>query len=93
VPVVVQVTTKTAEDRAMAVVLVQDRGRGIAPDVLPHIFERFHAGADSSGLGLGLYLAQAMVTAHGGTLSVDSQAGQGTSFTLRLPMLPVQPSP
>ena len=49
---------------------VRDQGPGIATDVLPHIFERFTAGPNSVGLGLGLYLAKSIAAAHGGDLTV-----------------------
>lgn len=71
---------------------VQDTGVGIAPEALPHIFERFyradparHAGDGSSGLGLAI--ARSIVEAHGGTITVASQPGQGTTFTITLPAL------
>ncbi len=72
-------------------VQVRDTGRGIAPDELPHIFNRFRQIDASntrrtSGLGLGLYLAHSIVEAHGGTLEAESQGeGQGSTFTLTLP--------
>jgi signal transduction histidine kinase len=68
-----------------AVLSVQDRGPGIAPELLPHLFSRFQRGAGSSGLGLGLFLAHGIATAHGGTLHVESLPGAGTTFRLRLP--------
>jgi signal transduction histidine kinase len=50
-------------------------------------FERGDAGAtDRRGLGLGLYISREIVTAHGGTIDVDSQTGDGTTFTIRLPL-------
>lgn len=71
---------------------VRDTGPGIAPEVLPHIFDRFYQ-ADPSrshnerhGAGLGLAIAQEIVAAHGGKISVRSQLGQGTVFTVRLPL-------
>jgi signal transduction histidine kinase len=75
---------------------VQDQGPGIAPDILPHVFERFVAGApqrsDGSppqgGLGLGLYLAKRIAGAHGGDLTVESAPGKGARFTLTLPSAP-----
>lgn len=72
-------------------VQVSDTGQGITADLLPHIFERFRQ-ADSSntrrsgGLGLGLFLAQSFVEAHGGTIEASSPgAGQGATFTVTLP--------
>ncbi|MFP2910112.1 ATP-binding protein [Pyxidicoccus sp. 3LFB2] len=77
------------EEREDAVALtVTDGGIGIAPADQARIFNRFeraagNAGAD--GLGLGLYIAKEIVTAHGGTITVDSQPGQGSTFQVVLP--------
>lgn len=69
---------------------VQDRGLGIAPADLPHIFEPFYrcpdvVAAQISGSGLGLRLVKQTVEAHGGRVSVESAPGQGSTFTLHLP--------
>lgn len=73
----------------MVVLSVVDQGQGIANEDLPHIFERFYR-ADKSrsqdGYGLGLSIAQKVVESHGGTLTVQSTVGQGTTFILRLPL-------
>jgi signal transduction histidine kinase len=62
---------------------VVDEGPGIAPDFLPHLFERFST-RERGGLGLGLYIAKRIATAHGGDLSVQSQPGKGARFILSL---------
>jgi signal transduction histidine kinase len=72
-------------------VSIRDSGSGIAPDELPHVFERFHQGADSTtgqrGLGLGLTIARVLVELHGGTIRVLSPGvGQGTTCTIDLPI-------
>jgi signal transduction histidine kinase len=72
---------------------VRDTGEGIAPDALPRIFDRlYRADAARTGeggeSGLGLSIARAIVSAHGGTLTVDSTLGTGTIFTIRLPAGP-----
>jgi signal transduction histidine kinase len=61
---------------------------GIAPAHLPQIFERFYRVDQSrskEGAGLGLAIAREVTQAHGGTLSVTSELGQGTTFTVQLP--------
>jgi signal transduction histidine kinase len=66
---------------------VEDTGDGIAPDALPHIFERFYR-ADSArsngGFGLGLSIAQAVVQAHGAEIHAESQLGKGSRFWFEL---------
>jgi two-component system sensor histidine kinase BaeS len=69
---------------------VLDRGAGIPPDTLPHIFERFRRGTRTKGgqggAGLGLAIALAIVEAHGGTIAAESRPGGGTTMTIRLPL-------
>lgn len=75
------------------VVSVRDTGEGIPPDEISRIFERFYQ-VDKSrqrdrledGWGLGLAIARQIVEAHGGTIRADSRAGQGTTFTVWLPL-------
>jgi two-component system CheB/CheR fusion protein len=73
-----------------AVVAVRDAGPGIPPDELPRIFARFHQVAREArpggGLGLGLYIARAIVDTHGGSITAESTPGQGSTFTVRLPL-------
>ncbi len=64
---------------------VADTGSGISAEALPHIFDRFYKGAGSAGSGLGLTIARRLVEAHGGTISVESQPGVGTTFVVSLP--------
>ena len=74
------------------VVEVADSGPGIAPDVLPHVFERYYRGDDArtrgTGTGLGLAIARAIAEAHGGTLEAEGGVGEGATFRLRLPAPP-----
>jgi signal transduction histidine kinase len=64
---------------------VADTGAGISPEALPHIFDRFYKTPDSRGTGLGLAIARDLVAAHGGTLSVESGVGKGTTMRVELP--------
>ena len=75
-------------------VRVTDTGKGIAPELLPYIFDRFRQGDSSTtktdqGLGLGLSIVYHLVELHGGTVQAESPGeGQGATITLRLPLLP-----
>ena len=73
-----------------AVLEVADRGQGIAPEFQQRIFEKYfrieNDGIDSQGSGLGLFLVNHAVAAHGGRIAVKSAPGQGTRFIIRLPM-------
>lgn len=86
-PVTISVTVDPASDQAAAwaEVTIADKGPGIPPELLPRLFDRFVRGPDSTGLGLGLYLASRIAEAHGGTLTADSEPSAGTRFTLALP--------
>jgi two-component system OmpR family sensor kinase len=79
-----------------ALLRVTDAGPGIPAELQPHIFERFARGDSSrsraaGSTGLGLSIVHAVVTAHGGTVSVDSRPGR-TEFTVRLPLDPARPA-
>ncbi|MCW5852639.1 MAG: ATP-binding protein, partial [Anaerolineae bacterium] len=70
---------------------IQDYGPGIPANALPHLFSRYYQVSQpnhSEGLGLGLYIVNQLVTAHRGTIAVQSAEGQGTTFTLRFPLRP-----
>jgi two-component system sensor histidine kinase BaeS len=64
---------------------VRDDGAGIAPELLPRVFERFVRGPDSAGSGLGLAIVADILAAHGGSASAASTPGEGTTVTLLLP--------
>jgi signal transduction histidine kinase len=64
---------------------VRDDGEGIAPELLPRVFDRFVKSRASNGSGLGLAIVRDIVEAHGGAATVDSKPGQGTAVSLTLP--------
>ncbi len=71
---------------------VSDTGRGIPVEALPHLFERFYRPQEGSGFargtGLGLYISKYIVESHHGHLEVKSQVGEGSTFIIRLPLVP-----
>jgi signal transduction histidine kinase len=75
-----------ADDRIRFV--VEDTGPGIAPEQIPHVFERFWQAKHSQyvGAGLGLYIARSIVHAHGGVIEVTSKIGQGSRFSFTVPV-------
>lgn len=90
-----QITVALRVEDGKAELTVRDDGVGIAPEDLPHVFERFYRAPSArgrSGAGLGLAIAAWIVRAHGGTITVDSVPGQGSTFTVRLPALPAPPA-
>lgn len=80
----VTLSGRLAED-GRVVLAVTDTGAGIAPEALPHVFDRFYKSEESRGSGLGLAIAKSLVAAHGGELTVQSTPGQGTVMTVKLP--------
>ncbi len=91
----ISVGVRAAGDRAE--ISISDTGPGIPADELPHIFERFYrtsstAETAAQGTGLGLSIARALVEAHGGTLTAESVVGEGTTFTVSVPLAPVAAS-
>jgi signal transduction histidine kinase len=66
-------------------VSVTDSGPGIAPEILPHIFERFAKAEDSRGSGLGLAIARQLVEAHGGSIRAGRPSAGGTTIAFDLP--------
>ena len=84
--------------QAMVAITVADSGKGIAPDDLPHVFDRFYRANSSrarmpGGSGLGLAIVHALVSAMGGTVDVDSGPDEGATFRLALPAASVKPDP
>jgi signal transduction histidine kinase len=84
-----EVLVKVEAGEHMVAVSVADHGVGIAPDAVPRLFDRFYRAPETAGrvggMGVGLHVCKQLVEAHGGTFSVVSQPGQGTTITFRLP--------
>ena len=80
------IETRLSNDEAEIEITVRDDGAGIAPDVLPHIFEPFLTTKESGhGVGLGLAISRGIVERHNGRIEVASELGRGTTFTIVLP--------
>ena len=89
-----EVEVNVRADRGAAVLEVSDNGAGISAHALPHVFERFYRAdkarsRNSGGAGLGLAIVKAICTAHGAEIKVSSKEGQGSRFTVELPLLDV----
>jgi signal transduction histidine kinase len=90
------ITISITEQNQDAVLAVADRGEGIDAEHLGHIFERFYR-ADGArarsrgGTGLGLSIAQALVRQLGGDISAASTPGEGSTFSVRIPLAPIAP--
>ncbi len=89
--VTISTSIQEARDRSWATVAVADTGMGIPQEELPHIFERFFRGEKPrlmqiSGTGLGLAIVHEIVQLHGGRVTVESEEGVGTTFTIWLPL-------
>ncbi len=81
---IVRVSVAPAADGGVALD-VEDTGTGVAPEVLPHIFDRFWKSPDSRGSGLGLAIVRNLVERHGGSVTAESESGRGTTIAIRLP--------
>lgn len=85
-----QVTIIGKRKERELVVTIADTGIGIAQDDLPRLFERFYRAPNACiqpGMGLGLSIALSIVEQHSGTIKVESTLGQGSRFTISLPLL------
>ena len=85
-----QIAVTASVSGTEVIVSVSDTGRGITPEHLPHIFDRFwqasHSTMRTRGAGLGLPIAQGIIGAHGGQIRVESTAGEGTTVFFTLPV-------
>ncbi len=89
IEVTTRVETHGPDQRRQAVVTIGDSGKGIAPEAIPRIFDPFFTTKPAGqGTGLGLSISWDIVKAHGGNLAVRSQPGQGSVFTVTLPITP-----
>lgn len=78
------IALKAAENAIYSEIVIEDNGPGIAPEDLPHLFERFYKGKNSGpGFGIGLALARTIVTGQNGTLKAENRRGGGAAFTIR----------
>jgi len=89
--IIVVVTWEEDAEQTYAVLEVRDQGIGIPATDLPYVFEQFRRGSNApeyvSGAGIGLTSARHVAEQHGGTITVTSKVGEGSTFTVRLPLL------
>ena len=86
-----KILISTEEKNGWVVIQIADQGPGIPTEDLPHLFMKFYRSQNAKsstikGSGLGLYLAKYFVELHGGSLFVESTYGQGSTFTVQLPL-------
>ena len=83
-----RVTIRAAQDGDKVLVMVEDNGMGIAPEALKHLFRRFEQidreTMEQQGTGIGLAIAKGLIEAHSGEITVDSQLGKGSVFTISM---------
>ena len=89
-----RITVRIERQQDEAVISIVDRGVGIPPEKLAHIFERFYRVPEvdvqtgsSAGVGLGLYIAKKIIEQHNGRITASSEPGEGSTFTIYLPLL------
>ena len=83
-----RLTIRTTAENDCCLVSIEDTGAGIPPEVMPHIFDPFYTTKGvGEGTGLGLSVSKGIVEQHGGTIEVESKAGCGTTFRVRLPYI------
>ncbi|MDX6688652.1 MAG: hypothetical protein QOG15_109 [Solirubrobacteraceae bacterium] len=92
-----RITLRLEGDAGATRIVVSDTGRGMSPEEVDRVFERFFRGAPDEhrgpGTGLGLSIVKSLVDMHGGSIAVDSRLGAGTTFTVTLPAAPAGTAP
>ena len=86
------VKISAAQNNLHTTITIEDNGRGIAKEHLPHIFERFYKAGNASydSVGIGLAMARQIIRVHDGNIEAESEVGKGTKFTIRLFQNPVR---
>uniref|UniRef100_A0A7C3ZCB6 histidine kinase n=1 Tax=Desulfobacca acetoxidans TaxID=60893 RepID=A0A7C3ZCB6_9BACT len=79
------ITVRTSQDKHFAVLVIQDTGKGMPPDVVDKVFVPFYT-TKIGGTGLGMVFVRQIVDEHRGIITLDSKVGQGTTVTIRLPL-------
>ena len=85
-PGLIQVSCRYDDRDKLTIIEVIDSGVGIEPSMQRHLFQLFHSTKGNRGTGLGLAVARKIVEEHDGSITARSKAGQGTTFTIRLPV-------
>jgi signal transduction histidine kinase len=80
-----EIHVTTAVDMSHTILVIQDTGRGMSPEVLTKIFEPYFT-TKVGGTGLGMVFVRQIVDEHRGTINLESEVGQGTTVTIRLPI-------
>ena len=76
---------QASDESDLLLIRIQDSGTGMPPDVLARIYEPFYSASGHGGTGLGLLIVKNIIEAHGGTMTVESTEGRGSTFTMRIP--------
>ena len=80
-----RIEVRARQDHRFSIIEVKDRGAGISPELKKQVFRPFFT-SKNKGTGLGLPIARKIIEAHGGSISLESESGEGTVVTIRLPL-------